>query len=85
MHSTDTGSDVQIVYRCVCNQRDYASKQALKQHQRTQGHRAWMERNELRQLKIELTDKTNIITGLENKVRLLKELNTQLIHRLACD
>lgn len=79
-------SVVQVVYRCACNQREYASKQALQQHQKTQGHRAWMERTELRQLKIELTEKTNVIVGLENKVRLLKELNNELLNRLTiCD
>lgn len=71
--------ECQIVFRCDCNQKTYPSKQALTQHQKTQTHVAWRERNELKQLKIELTEKSNIILALTNQISLLKELNQMLI------
>ena len=71
-----------MVFRCECNDRGYPSQSALNQHRKTKQHKAWVERNELRLLKIELTDKTNQIVALENKVQSLKDLNTLLLKRL---
>lgn len=74
--------ECQIVFRCDCNQKTYPSKHALTQHQKTQSHVAWRERNELKQLKIELTDKTNTIVALTNQIDLLKELNNVLVQQI---
>ena len=57
----------------------YPSQSALSQHRKTKQPKAWVERNELRLLKIELTDKTNQIVALENKVQSLKDLNALLM------
>ena len=75
--------ECQIVFRCDCNQKTYPSKQALSQHQKTQTHVAWRERNELKQLKIELTEKENIIISLTTQIDLLKELNRKLIEQIS--
>lgn len=74
-----------VVYRCECNARGYPSPSALSQHRKTKQHKAWIERNELRLLKIELTDKTNQIVALENQVQSLKDLNTLLLKRLCVE
>jgi hypothetical protein len=74
--------ECQIVFQCDCNQKTYPSKQALTQHQKTKNHVAWRERNELKQLKIELTDKTNTIVALTNQNGLLKELNQILVQQI---
>lgn len=44
--------ECQVVFRCQCNNKTYPSKQALAQHQKTQTHTSWRERNELKQLRI---------------------------------
>ena len=74
--------ECEIRFLCDCNQKTYPSKQSLSAHQKTQTHTRWVERNELRQLKMDLTEKTNTIVALENKIRLLKDLNNQLIKRI---
>lgn len=74
-----------VVYRCECNQRGYPSMTALKQHQKTKQHLAWVERNELRLLKVELTEKTNLIVALNNKIDLLRDLNNTLIKRITVE
>lgn len=66
----------EIRFLCECNQKTYPSKQSLSAHQKTQTHLRWVERNELRQLKMDLTEKTN------TKITLLKDLNNQLIRRI---
>ena len=45
-------------------------------------HKAWEETTELRQLKIQLTERENTIVALNHSISLLKELNTTLIKRL---
>lgn len=74
-----------VVYRCECNQRAYPSSAALKHHAKTKQHLAWVEKNELRSLKVELVEKTNTIMALENKIRLLIELNNTLLQRIALE
>ena len=74
-----------VVYRCECNQRGYPSATALKQHTKTKQHLAWVEKNELRLLKIKLTEKTNTILALENKINSLRELNNVLVKRLTLE
>jgi predicted RNase H-like nuclease (RuvC/YqgF family) len=74
----------------VCNTPDgvyggFPSQSALSQHRKTKQHKAWVERNELRLLKIELTEKTNQIMALENTVQSLKNLNTLLLKRLTVE
>ena len=58
---------------------------ALKQHQKTKQHLAWVERNELRLLKVELTEKTNLIVALNNKIDMLRDLNNTLIKRITVE
>lgn len=74
--------ECQVVFRCQCNNKTYPSKQALAQHQKTQTHTSWRERNELKQLRIELTETTNTIVALTNQIALLKELNNNLINKV---
>lgn len=74
-----------VVYRCECNDRGYPSQSALKQHQKTKQHMAWVERNELRLLKMDLTEKSNLIMALETKIQNLKDLNTILLKRLCVE
>jgi hypothetical protein len=71
-----------VVYRCECNERGYPSHFSLKQHQKTKQHVTWAERNELRLLKIDLTEKTNTIMALEIVVKDVRDLNTVLLKRL---
>lgn len=55
---------------------------SLKNHQKTKGHKQWEEANELKQLKISLTEKENKILKLENDIESLIDLNNLLIQRL---
>ena len=71
-----------IVFRCECNNKTYPSKSALQAHRKTKGHKAWEECKELRQLKIDLTDRDNTIMALNYTIALLKELNTTLLKRI---
>ena len=71
-----------IVFRCECNNKSYPSKQALNAHKKTKGHKSWEDAEELRKLKMELTNRDNAIVGLKNTINSLKELNTILIKRL---
>lgn len=71
-----------IVFKCECNNKSYPSKQALNSHKKTKGHKSWEDAEELRKLKMELTNRDNAIVGLKNTINSLKELNTILIKRL---
>ena len=48
-------------------------------------HKSWIEAKELRDLKIEKTNKENVIMSLYSKIDLLKELNDTLLKRLAIE
>ena len=72
------------MFRCECNDRGYPSQSALSQHRKTKQHKAWVERNELRLLKIELTDKTNQIVALGKQSSILKRLEHIVIEKTLC-
>ena len=74
-----------VVFRCECNDKTYPTKSALKSHKKTKSHKAYEEAKELRQLKIDLTNRDNTIISLNNTISLLKDLNTTLIKRLDID
>ena len=74
-----------VVYRCECNNKTYPSHQSLKNHKKTKLHKSWMETKELRDLKIELTNRENVILSLYSKIDLLKELNDTLLKRLTLE
>ena len=74
-----------VVFRCPCNNKAYPSHVALKAHQKTKSHNAWQTSNELRELKIALTEKDNTIVALTHKIDLLKELNTTLLQRISIE
>lgn len=76
---------VSIVYTCPCNGHAYPSKTALQSHRKTKSHIAWQDREELRELKIALTQRDNTISLLQNQVDALRSLNTQLIERIRID
>lgn len=78
-------NEISILYKCDCNEKSYPSLQSLKSHKKTKLHKAWENMNELRLLKIQLTEKDNEILNLSLKIKLLKELNTTLIHRISVD
>jgi hypothetical protein len=67
------------VYTCPCNGHAYPSKTALQSHRKTKSHIAWQDREELRELKIALTQRDNTISL---QVEALRSLNTQLIERI---
>lgn len=71
-----------IIYRCECNNKTYPSMQSLKAHKKTKVHKSWEETQELRELKIKLTEKDNEIVNLTNNICTLKELNTILVKRI---
>ena len=71
-----------IVFKCDCNNKTYPSKGALHSHRKTKAHKAWEDTKELRQLKIDLTERDNTIIALNYNISLLKELNTTLIKRI---
>ena len=77
--------EISIIYKCECNEKTYPSLQSLKSHKKTKLHKAWESINELRLLKIQLTEKDNEILNLSSKVKLLKDLNTTLLHRISVD
>ena len=74
-----------IVFKCDCNNKCYPSQASLKSHKKTKSHKQWEEQNELRELKIKLTEKDNKILSLENKLNSLRELNTHLLNRINID
>tara|TARA_B100001094_G_C18063303_1_gene736182 strand:+ start:887 stop:1135 length:249 start_codon:yes stop_codon:yes gene_type:complete len=74
-------TQVSLCFTCFCNNKNYSSQLSLKNHQKTKGHKQWEERNELKLLKIDLTDKDNQIVKLQNDVVNLKELNNLLLRR----
>lgn len=76
---------VSLVYKCPCNGHSYPSKSALQSHYKTKAHVAWTNREELRELKITLTQRDNTISMLRNQVDALRSLNTQLIERIRID
>ena len=71
-----------VIFRCECNDKRYPTKSALNSHKKTKSHKAYEEAKELRQLKIDLTNRDNMILSLNNTIQLLKELNTTLIKRI---
>ena len=77
--------EISVQYTCNCNNKKYPSMQSLNAHKKTKGHLQWENDNELRNLKITLTEKDNEIVGLTNKVNMLRELNTQLLTRIKLD
>lgn len=74
--------EVSLCYTCYCNNKNYPSQLSLKNHQKTKGHKQWVETNELKQLKISLTEKDNKILKLEKDIESLIDLNNLFIHRL---
>jgi len=77
--------EISVQYICPCNKKSYPSKQSLKAHHHTKGHLQWEHENELRNLKITLTEKDNVILLLTNKNSLLRDLNNTLIKRIKID
>ena len=68
--------DISKCVVCECTGKTYKN---IKTHQKSQIHQAWVTKNELRDLKIQLTQRDNMIVILENKINQLQELNTRLI------
>jgi len=74
--------ELNVTYICECNQKEYASLQALRVHKKTKGHKSWEQERELRLLKVSLTERDNEIVQLEYNIIRLKELNSTLIARI---
>lgn len=74
-----------VVFRCPCTDRTYPSQTALKAHQKTKAHKAWETANELRELKIALTEKDNAIVALNRSITALRELNAMLLKRISME
>jgi len=77
--------EIILNYKCACNNKTYPSKQSLKAHQRTKSHLQWEHEAELRNLKITLTEKDNVIISLNNKLTILRDFNSQLLVRINID
>jgi len=73
--------EVQPVFRCPCNNKIYESQNKLKLHQKTQRHKSWIEREELREIKIELTRRDNNITKLQAENMFLREYVEELLRK----
>jgi len=73
--------EVQPVFRCPCNKKTYESQKKLKLHQKTQGHKSWIEHEELREIKIELTRRDNKITKLGAENMFLREYVEELLRK----
>lgn len=71
--------DISNCVVCECTGKTYKN---IKIHQKSQTHQAWVTRNELRELKIELTRKDNKILFLEDRVAKLQDLNNALVSRI---
>jgi len=74
-----------VVFRCPCNDKAYPSQTALKAHQKTKAHKAWETSNELRELKIALTEKDNTIVALNQSIATLRDLNAMLLKRISME
>ena len=85
MFACSDTAKVSVVFTCPCNHHSYPSKAALLSHHKTKTHVAWQNREELRELKIALTQRDNTIAALQNQVVALRSLNTQLIERIRID
>jgi len=73
--------EIQPIFRCPCNKKIYESQKKLKLHQKTQGHKSWVEREELREIKIELTRRDNTIIKLGAENSFLREYVEDLLRR----
>ena len=73
--------EIQNTFICKCNGKDYISNKNLKQHRKTKMHSDWENRSELKDLKIDLTRKDNIIKALEADKSHLQELNLMLMRK----
>ena len=73
--------EVQPVFRCPCNNKIYESHQKLKLHQKTQRHKSWIDHEELREIKIELTRRDNNITKLQAENMFLRDYVDELLRK----
>ena len=51
---------ITVSYKCGCNEKTYSSLTSLKSHKKTKQHLAWENKNELKNLKIQLTHMNSI-------------------------
>ena len=70
------------VYKCQCSGRTYPSEQSIRAHQKTKMHLNWINGEELRSIKIELTRKDNKILKLKSNNDQLMQVNSLLLERL---
>jgi len=70
------------VYKCPCSNRTYPSEQSVRAHQKTKMHLNWMNGEELRSIKIELTRRDNKILKLKSDNNQLMQVNSLLLDRL---
>jgi len=70
------------VYKCPCSGRTYPSNKSLLAHQKTKMHLNWMNGEELRSIKIELTRKDNKILKLKRDNNQLMRVNELLLDRI---
>ena len=73
--------EVATLFKCFCNQKVYDTRAKLKQHQKTKIHLAWVDHEELREIKIELTRKDNEITRLNAENMFLRQYTEDLLRK----
>jgi len=73
--------EVATLFRCFCNQKIYDTHVKLKQHQKTKCHLAWVDHEELREIKIELTRKDNEITRLNTENMFLRQYTEDILRK----
>lgn len=71
------------IYECVCTGRKYSSRTSYKAHLRSEKHRHFLLRKELKELKEELTRKEIKLGKKKQKIEILEKTNLALLNELA--
>ena len=76
-------SSLALTFLCECNNKQYHNKQSLNAHKKTKFHINWMNSNELKHLKVTLTEKDNEINKLSIYIKNQDNEIENLKHRLS--
>ena len=70
--------EVSPILKCPCNNRLYKNQHCLKAHKKTETHLNYMMKQELKDLKVTLTQKDNIILQQNTRIEDLRKDNEMM-------
>jgi hypothetical protein len=74
-----------VIYKCNCNKKTYPNDISLKIHFQSKAHKYWIQEKELKELKINLTEKDNQLIALKTKVSAMLNFNNLLMKRISIE